>query len=268
MAARTVRGVFVAVLAVAAMLLLLDVRGAGPADTLRGAVGALTGPPVRAFSWLRTEAGARFGGAADEQARIAQLEQELTEARAALGQRASGAEVTGAQELVAALPIAGYTLQPARVVARSAPQHLTGAVTISAGSGAGVTPGMVVIDSDAVVGVVDTVSPGVSTLRLTSDSDARLAGRVATSKETGILQGTGEDAAALTLLDPLGAMAVGDRVVTIRSADGTVPADLPLGQITSVVGSAADLSRTAQVDPGVKASTLDRLAVLVPQDRG
>ena len=266
MAARTVRGVFVAVLAVAAMLLLLDVRGAGPADTLRGAAGAVTGPPVRALSWLRTELGTRFGGAADEQARIAQLERELTEARAALGQRAAGAEVAGAQGLVAALPISGYTMEPARVVARPAPQGLTGAVTISAGSGAGIAPGMVVIDSDGVVGVVDTVSPGLSTLRLTSDSDARLAARVATSKEAGILQGTGEDAAALTLLDPLGPMAVGDRVVTIRTADGRVPADLPLGRITAIVGSAADLSRTAQVDPGVDASTLDRLAVLVPQD--
>jgi cell shape-determining protein MreC len=267
MASQTARSVLIAVLVGAAMMLLLDIRGAGPGQTIRGAAGALAGPPTRAVAWVRTEAAARFGGAADEQARIAQLEQELADARTELGERATTqADAAAAAAMARALPLAGYGLVAGRVVARAAPQDLTGAVTIGVGSDRGITPGMVVIDAGGAVGLVAAVSPATATLRLVTDAGTRLAVRVAGSHESAILRGAGTEPATLTLLDPLGAMSVGDQVITIGTADRLVPADLPLGVITAIAGSAADLSRHAEVDLRVDASTLDRLAVLVPRE--
>jgi rod shape-determining protein MreC len=266
MAGRSARGALVALLVGAALLLLLDVRGAGPAEAVRGLTGAVTGPPLRAVAWVRAEATARMGSAGAERARIAALEQQLLDARAALGQRAAAREdAASAEALMRALPTAGYRMVAGRVVARSAPQDLTDAVTIAVGSGSGIAPGMVAIDSAGVVGVVAGVAPGSCTLRVVTDPATRLAARVVPSGEAGILHGSGEDSATLALLDPLGAMAVGDPIVTIGTSDGLVPADLPLGTVRAVTGSAADLTRGAQVDAQVDRSTLDRVAVLVPR---
>lgn len=264
MSARTARGVLAAVLAVAAMLLLLEVRGAGPGDALRGLAGAVAGPPERAMAWLRQSAADRFTGAAEERDRAAALERELAEARAAAGAAALGvADERHAQALAQALTLTGYRPVTARVVARTVPQDLLGALAVSTGSRQGVAAGMAAVGLAGVVGFVDTVSPGVSTLRLTTDPATRLAVRVLPSGELGVLQGTGGEA-RLTLLDPLGAMTVTDRVVTVGTADGLVPADLPVGSVTAIDGSAADLSRAASVEPATDASTLDRVAVLVP----
>ena len=96
------------------------------------------------------------------------------------------------------------------------------------------------------------------------ETAAALAARVTPSGEVGVLRGTGQ-AASFELLDPVGRMAAGDLIVTIGTADGVLPADLPVGRVSTVRGSAADLSRVAAVQPGVDASTLDRVVVLVPE---
>jgi rod shape-determining protein MreC len=126
---------------------------------------------------------------------------------------------------------------------------------------------MAVVGVGGLAGVVESVSPGVATIRLLTDPATALPARVAATAERGVLRGD-DDAMSLTLLDPLGAMGTGDLVVTLGSVDGAIPADLPLGRITTVVGSAADLTRHATVGPAVDASTLDRVVVLVPEAAG
>jgi rod shape-determining protein MreC len=121
-----------------------------------------------------------------------------------------------------------------------------------------------VVAPGGLAGLVDSTGPGVSTVRLLVDPATALTARVASSGEVGVLRGTGS-AARFELLDPLGQMAPGDLIVTLGTADGTLPADLPLGRISTITGSAADLTRVAHVGPAVDGSTLDRVVVLVPE---
>lgn len=265
MAWRTARVGLVVCLGAALLLFLADLRGAAPTQALRGVVGAVAGPVEQALSWVGTEVGERIGGSAQERARIEQLEAELAQARAESAAVAQGqVDDATARELASVVPATGYRQVPARVVAEATPQDQVRSVTVSAGSGDGVAPGMAVVGPGGMVGLVDSVSPTVATVRLVIDPATALPARVAASQEQGVLRGTGTEA-ALGLLDPLGQMAAGNLVVTLGSADGAIPADLPLGRISAVVGSAADLSRAATVAPAVDDSTLDRILVLVPE---
>jgi rod shape-determining protein MreC len=265
MARRSARVAPVVGLVLAALLILVDLRGGAPARALRAATGAVAGPPIEALAWLRGQAGQRFGGAAEERARIEVLEQELARSRAQAAAAAAGLLAEAEQRALAnGLPEQGYRWVAARRVAASPPQDLVRAIAVSAGSRDGVAPGQAVMAVDGLAGLVDSASPGVSTVRLLVDPSMALAARVTPSGEVGVLRGTGR-AASFELLDPVGRMAAGDLIVTIGTADGVLPADLPVGRVSAVRGSAADLSRVAAVQPGVDASTLDRVVVLVPE---
>lgn len=261
---RTARGALLAILVGAALLIVLAARGAGPGDALRGGAAAVVSAPQRAVAWVRGYAEDHVGAATDERARIAELEQQLLDARIALGRPLPEVgDHTWTAALAAALPTPGYTAQPARVVAQARPQDLVRTLAISAGTDRGVRPGQAVVTPDGAIGFVASAAATVSTVRLITDPSSQLAARVSRSGELGVLRGDGVTA-GLTLLDPLGPITSGDSVRTVATADGLVPADLPLGQVGAVSGSAADLTRTATVAPVTDPSTLDRVAVLVP----
>lgn len=266
MAWRPARIVLVACLAGALLLLLADLRGAAPTAALRGAVGAVAGPPERALAWVRTDLGERFGGSAREEARIAELEDELADVRAGAAAAAAGSlQREDLRELAAAAPATGYRTIETRLVARAGPQDQVRSVSLSAGSADGVIPGAPVLAGRGLVGLVDSVAPGTSTVRLVSDASTALAARVAATGERGVFRGTGS-AGQFTMLDPLGRMAEGQLIVTVATPDGVVPANLPIGRIAAVTGSAADLTRIAGITPLVDDSTLDRMVVLVPEE--
>jgi rod shape-determining protein MreC len=257
-----------AVVAFALLLILLDVRGSGATDALRGAAGAVAGPPERALAWVRTQAGARLGGSDDERARIAELEAQLAQATAKAGAAAAGTLAeSDARALAALAPSEGFTPVQGRVVSISVAQDPARSAGISAGSGDGVRAGLAVLSAEGLVGLVDSVSPQISTVRLTIDPATQIAARVASSGELGVFRGTGS-AGRFELLDPLGPMAPGDLIVTLATPGGDLPADLPLGTVSSVGGSSAALTRAAEVTPAVDDSTLDRVAVLVPNGTG
>ncbi len=265
MAWRSTRVVVGVVLALAVVLILVDMRGPGPADALRGVAGAVAGPPERALSWVRTQATDRFGGSAADRVRIAELEQELAGARAEAGAAAAGTVAEAdARALAAQAPAAGYATVPARIVSVTATQDPVRSVAVSAGSGEQIAGGYAVLGVGGLAGVVDVVSPHVSTVRLAIDPDTELAARVASTGELGVFRGTGAGG-RFELLDPLGAIAAGDLIVTLGVPGGQIPADLPLGRVSAVGGSAAALTRAAEVAPAVDASTMDRVVVLVPE---
>jgi rod shape-determining protein MreC len=268
MAWRPARIALAVALGAAVLLLLADLRGVAPTAALRGAVGAMTGPAEEALAGIGRGIGQRVGGSAVERDRIAQLEAELAEARAAAAAAAAGQlDEARAREVAAGLPSTGYRQVEARVVATATPQDQVRSVTISAGSGQGVAPGLAVVAAGGLAGVVDAVSPGVATVRLVVDPATELPARVAVSAELGVVRGAGADL-GLTPLDPLAAMAVGDLVITVGTSDGAIPADLPIGRIVTIAGSAAELSRRAAVAPGVDPATLDHVVVLVPEADG
>jgi rod shape-determining protein MreC len=268
MAWRSTRVLVGAAVAVAVLLILVDVRGSGPAQALRGIAGAVAGPPERALAWMRTEAGERLGGSSDARARIAELEGQLAQARADAGAAAAGTlSEAQSRELAALAPSAGFAPVPGRVVSVSAAQDPARSAAISVGSGEGARVGLAVIGGQGLAGIVDSVSPQVSTVRLIVDPATEIAARVASSGEVGVFRGTGSQG-RFELLDPLGRMAPGDLIVTLGTPGGDLPADLPIGTIATVTGSSAALTRAAEVTAAVDDSTLDRVAVLVPDGKG
>ncbi len=264
---RNTRVLLIGGIAVALLMLLADLRGAAPGEALRGVGGAVAGPAQQALAWARTEAGERVAGSADAE-RIAELEAELAAARAQAAAAAAGTlSEAQARELAAVVPDTGYRAVAARLVARATPQDQVRSVSVDAGSGQGVAVGSAVVAQGGMAGLIDTVAPGVATVRLVADPAPRVAARVVSSGEVGVFRGTGESG-SFTLLDPLGAMATDDLIVTIGTPDGVLPADLPLGRVRAIDGSAADLTRVGEVAPIVDPSTLDRMTVLVPEQVG
>ncbi len=251
-------------LVLAAVLLMADMRGSGPAALLRSAASTVTAPAMKAMAWARTEVADRVGAPADAQ-EVAALEEQLRQARADAAAAAAGQlDEQRARELAAALPVTGYAQIPGRVVALSWPQDQVRSASVSAGSASGVAVGQAVCASGGLAGLVDSAGRGVATLRLLVDPSMALSVRVAGSGEAGLLRGTG-DGLELEPLDPLAAMNPEDLVVTIGTPDGVVPADLPVGRVSAVSGSAANLTRRATVRPLVDDSTLDHVVVLVPE---
>lgn len=264
MAWRSTRVRVGAVIAVAVLLILVDMRGAGPTEALRGIAGAVAGPPERALAWGRTQVSGRLGGSADERERIAELEAQLAQARAQAGAAAAGTlSENDARALAALAPSQGFASVPGRVVSLTAAQDPARSAAISAGSAMNVRAGLAVLGGQGLAGIVDSVSPQVSTVRLVVDPATEIAARVASSGEVGVFHGTGTGG-RFELLDPLGRMAEGDLIITLGTPDGDLPAGLPLGSIVEVTGSSAALTRAAQVTPAVDDSTLDRVVVLVP----
>lgn len=265
MAWRRPRVVLGVVVAVALLLVLVDVRGSGPGATLRGVAGAIAGPPESAMAWVRTQATDRFGGAAADRARIEELEQQLAAAQAQAGAAAS--EQTSSRELrvlAAQAPAAGYAPRPGRVVSVSARQDPVRSAAVSTGSGRGVESGFAVLGRGGLAGVVASVSPGLATVRLVVDPTTEIAARVASSGEIGVVRGTGS-AATFEPLDPLAPLTTGALIVTLGVSGGQVPSGLPIGMVARVTGSAAALTRAGQLSPAVDDSTLDQVLVLVPE---
>lgn len=268
MAGRKTRVIVGSLLAAALLLVLLDLRTSGPTQVLRGAAGTLAGPPERALAWVRVSVGDRFGGSAAQHDRIAELQDQLAQARASAGQAAAGRlTVAEERELAALTPPVGYSPAAARVVSVSAAQDVIASVAISLGSSGGVHSGLAVLGSDGLAGITESVSPLISSVRLVVDPRTELAARVASSGEVGIFRGNGSGG-TLTLLDPQGTMAAGDLVVTLGAPDATIPAGLPIGRIATVTGTATALDRAANVTPAVDVSTLDRVDVLIPDGPG
>lgn len=267
MARRAVRSLLAASMAVGLLLLLLDLQGAGPAESVRSFAATVAGPPMRLVAGARDRVAGWIDGSDRDRAEVAALRAEVERLRteAAAVARDELAD-RAARELSALAPPDGFLRVPARLVGLSSSSDLVRSATVSAGSDAGVRAGMPVLAAGGIAGLVETTGPRVATVRLLVDPGSSLPARVSTSGEVGILTGTGS-AVALRLLDPLGRMDVGDLVVTIGTQDGALPPEVPLGRISSISGSAADLSRTAIVTPHVDDSTLDRVEVLVAEER-
>lgn len=290
---RSARALLVACLVMAALLVLADARGAGLPGALRTIAATIAGPPERVLDAVRSRLWPRVTGASADAERVAALESELAGVRRAAGLAALGRlSIEELRELAALAPPAGYLQVTGRVVATSTPQDLVPSVAVALDdpspdqAGAAVRAGQAVVAAEGLAGIVDSGAGGIATVRLLTDRGTGVAARVAGSGEVGIFRGAGRDG-TLELLDPMGRMQVGDLVVTLGAAAsasaavpasgaraglegadadvvGTFPRGIPIGRITGIAGSVADLTRRAVVAPLVDPSTLDRVAVLVP----
>ncbi|MBB6626720.1 rod shape-determining protein MreC [Nocardioides sp. KIGAM211] len=171
--------------------------------------------------------------------------------------------------LTAAADDLGYALVPARVVGLGSTQSFSRTVTIDAGSRAGLSPDMTVINNDGLVGRILRVTNTTATVLLIVDGESVVGGRVGESMEVGFLHGRGvlgkDGRLDLELIDDAVVPAKDDTVVTWGSDSGApYVSGIPVGKVTSVYSSLRETSQRAVIDPYVDFASLDLVGVVVP----
>ncbi|MEW9547585.1 rod shape-determining protein MreC [Nonomuraea sp. NPDC050783] len=241
--------------AAALVLVTLDLRGGG-ASALRSAAAAAAGPAERALAAVSApvgtvaDAGAWRRRAEEAERRAARLAAELWAERAAHDRDA------GRRRLQAAHP--SLTLVPAQVVATGGDS-----VTIDAGTGDGVRPGLAVVTADGLVGRVAEAGPDVATVLLATAPPAAAGVRLAGSRAIGTVEGRRDGRLGLRLFDADARLSPGQRVETLGSSGSRpYPPGLPVGTVERVEPARDQLTRTALVRPAVTFGTLDVVGVI------
>ncbi len=273
-AQRPSRAVLVLLVLACLTLITLDARGGedSPLNPARSVVGDFFGPiesataavvrPVVAVPEFFTTTGDLRSDVARLQAENSSLRAEL-ETTSVVRNRA--AELDG---LLATSSSTGYALVPARVVAMGPAQAFSRTVTIDAGTSSGVDADMTVLNNDGLVGRVLRADRTTATVLLAVDRESVVGGRLGSSMEIGFVRGGGQmgDRARLDLelVDNSVTPGRGDVLVTWGSRGGSpYVAGVPIGSITRVTTSRANLSRQAEVEPYVNFTSLDLVGVVV-----
>lgn len=269
------------VLACVTLMTLDHVNDGAAVDPLRRLVGevygpvesgtsAVVGPVVGVPHWLRSKH--------DMASDLDRLQDDNDRLRSQLA--SSDYDRNRLQEydaLTATAESIGYALVPARVTAIGPAQSFSRTVTIDAGSRAGLTPDMTVVNGQGLVGRVLRVTSTTATVLLVVDADSTVGGRVGRSMKVGFLHGRGDlgqDARLdLELVDQTYVPAKGETVVTWGSQDGApYVTGVPIGRVDSVYSSLRETTQRAVIEPFVDFSALDVVGVVVPagtqSDRG
>ena len=154
---RRSRLLLVILVAVAFLLITLDFRSSeGIFVGLRSGVSSVAGRLEKGLSTLAspiTNTLSSLANADKDKKRADQLSQQLAQANQQLAQQQDALRQTGAlSRLRLVADKGGYAIVPARIVATDDQLGLEWSVTVDAGSDAGVRPGMLVINSDGLVG--------------------------------------------------------------------------------------------------------------------
>lgn len=255
-------------------IMVLDAQGSlSPFGPVRDVVGTAVGP-LESASSAAVRPFQELGGFARTndslRAELADLRTENATLRAEAARQPLDkqrlAELEGLTKITSQT---GYSLVAARVVAVGPAQTFSRTVTIDAGSSAGITKDMTVLNRDGLVGRVVRTTRTTATVLLIVDRESVVGGRLGSNLEVGFLRGRGsiseQGRLVLDLVDNAVAPSRGDVVVTWGSPGG-VPyvAGIPLGRVEAVTASPRDSARQALIAPLVDFSALDVVGVVVP----
>lgn len=149
-------------------------------------------------------------------------------------------------------------------------------LTIDRGSNQGVARDMAVIagseDGPQLVGRVVEVTGNSATVQLIIDRGAAAAAYLATSDETGLVTGQGEDDLVMEQVTPGTEVAADEPVFTkgyeVSGQPGLYPPDILIGTVSRSFTSEDDVQELVTVRPAVDFSTLDFVLVLRSPARG
>ena len=160
----------------------------------------------------------------------------------------------------------------ASVIARDAPD-VQERIIVSAGSKQGVRVNDPVVTTDGLVGRVTRVAKGVARVTLLTDATSAVAASDLRTNAYGLIQ-HGPGGGSQLVFDRVSkdkVVKLGDFVVTAGTQLTTLPDIYPrgilIGKVTSVYQNNVDEFKHVQVDPFADLSSLDSVAILVPQSR-
>jgi rod shape-determining protein MreC len=262
---RRARIVLAVLLLISTFIVVIDLRGG--ADGARDTGSGVLAPLERAAATITRPIGGFFsalGAIGSNADRIAELERENSDLQTQL--RTLADDQARVQQLDALLGLAGkarYRIVPAEVVARGSSQGFAFTATIDAGANDGVKVGMTVINGDGLVGRVIRASRSAAVVLLLVDPTSSVGARVAGSRQLGFLNGRGDRAMELQLLDPRAPLAQGDALVTFGSQGSPFVPGVPIGSVTGIRGTAGSLTRVAAVEPYVDIDSLGIVGVVL-----
>jgi rod shape-determining protein MreC len=189
------------------------------------------------------------------------LKSEVGELRMLLGRQRE--EVLEAQRLRATLSLSdagiGKTVV-ARVIA-SDPSRTSQTITIDKGRAQGVHPDSAVITPAGVVGRVIYTSNFFSIVQLILDAQSAVGVMVSSTRQQGIVTGTGSRDLELDYIDDDSALKEGDEFLT-SGMDRVYPKGLPVGTITAI-GPRRGLFRIIRVQPRADFGRLEEVICIL-----
>ena len=141
--------------------------------------------------------------------------------------------------------------------------------TISKGSSDGVLVDMPVVASGKrLVGHIVQAAPDSAVVQLIVDPDSAVAGRLETSRQTGLVSGHGDQDMRMGLVDVTTDVEAGEQVVTAGYripgvAQGLYPPGILIGTVSRVLPDEVALEKFVTVSPAVDFSTLDIVLVVL-----
>lgn len=252
----------------------IDARGGerGPLAAMSRVLGGVIGPLQEGVSAVFRPVGSFFSNvfqAGSLAERVTQLETENAELRTA-AQEISEIRAEN-EEYASILGIAEdeeFEVIGATVIGDS-PSNLEWSVTIDKGSQDGVTLDMPVIGPGGLVGRVSRVFDTASQVLLIIDPDSKVAARLSTSRETGLIEGNREELLRFSLIDPETEILPGEPVETSgyeldEGYAGLFLPGIPIGVVSEVERTDDLVTVRVSVTPNVDFSRLDKLGLVVP----
>ena len=254
-------------------LITLDLRGVNLAGAIRGSVASALSPVEKLFSNLFSPIGNLVGdirnlGQANE--KIEKLTKELDQLKS---KEIMDEDTVGKlSQLRNVLDLAGradYKIVAARVINRGSSATFKETITIDVGSSSGISKNMTVISDGGLVGVVKSVSSSTSIVMLMSDPTFKIGVRIAGTQSIGVLSGKGGNTYLLQLLDAIGEIKVGDKLVA-RGSEGGRPfvPGVPVGTVIEVQSNTSAITQNADVKASANLNQIGIVAVVVSPPKG
>jgi rod shape-determining protein MreC len=153
------------------------------------------------------------------------------------------------------------TYKAASVIGRD-PSPFLHYVIINRGSNDGIRRGMPVVTNQGLVGRVDAVIGGAARVQLITDPSSLVSVYLQNSSADAVLTGTVSGDVRLDMISQDAKVQAGDVVLT-SGLGGGYPADLLVGQVSSVRKRESDLFQEALVQPVVDFTRLEIVLVIV-----
>ena len=213
--------------------------------------------PVGNFFASIGELGSLRSDNAELKARLEAIEQEVREAEALKNDFASLSRLAELEE-----PWTSGEFAYAQIIGTS-PSNYRWARFIDKGSEDGIRKNMAVVNADGLVGKVISVTRGDALVLLLIDPKAAAGARIENRRDTGKIQGNGEDQGlSLDLIGSNSEVFEADEVVT-SGQDGVFPAGIPIGLIDQITGDIRRPDQQIVVEPWVDFTGLDYVIVLL-----
>ncbi len=265
--ARNTRALVISLVTLSLVTITIDYRGgdSGPFEVASratlSAVGALQAAVSRVFRPVGSffTGVTRVGSLQQENERLRQriqaLERQTTEA---LSKDREIAQLRSLLNMQRAQRLNGV----AGTVIGESVSNFEWLITVDRGSVDRVRLHAPVVSGEGLIGQVVRVAPRWSQVQLIIDPDSSVAGRLATSGETGLIRGQRNQDLTMDLVNPEEPVAPNERVVTAGYQGGLYPPGILVGFVSQVRGQPGGFTNDITVRPAVDFSALQFVLVL------